>query len=499
MSARLRTTVLAGVGFLALQLGWILCVAPNYGIDEFDHSYRASSVALGHWEAGSEQVSADLGRGDLIPVRADVAEAARAACEARPYTRTFNCRPYETLANGEVMLASGASRYNPVFYGLVGTLAAPFHGTANLYAMRLVTALLGCALFMMTIWLTLAGARTVWPLVAGLVAALPTTVYSTAVATPNGLEMLAGLAAWVALLALVAPRGDQRRTPSYAALAVASAVLANTHTLGLLWLGLIVVAVAVVHGPVVTARALLPRGGREIAIGLATGVAIGFEIAWVLLSGVNSPSAERAIFLGNPWSAVARGIVLWPLQAIGAFPMRDEHAPALVYAVLLLVLVGMTVLAVLRRAGGGRVLLGIGFVALVSFAVPASLTVISFHQVGGAWQGRYGMPFTVGLIVLTGYLLDTDARPFPQARFAAPAVAVGLVAVQLLSQWHVMAGQRAKHALVEATHWSPPSALLLIALAAVALGCWVRATSTRPAPISPEPARAEPVLMEANR
>lgn len=500
MSARLRTTLLAGAGFLVLQLGWILCVAPHFGIDEFDHAYRASSVASGHWAPGDQTIPTELGRGDLIPVRADVAASAKAACQARPYTGTYNCQPMTDLPDGEVLIASAASRYNPLFYAAVGIPASPFHGTANLYAMRVVAALLGCVLFMMTVWLTIAGARTVWPLVALLVAALPTTIYSAAIASPNGLEMLAGLGTWVALSAVVAPRGEQRRGSAYGMLAGFAAVLINTHTLGLLWLGLILAAVGVLHGPVTTVKALLPRSKVEACFAGLVSAAAAFELAWVVVSGVNNPTLDRSTFHGNPWEYVIQGLLLWPLQAVGAFPMRNDAAPPVAYALVIGVLLALAVSAVRRVGVRSRPVLGLAFIAVVSFAVPAYLTVRTFHQLGSAWQGRYGMPFTVGLVVVIGALIDASVRRSSRNRTLALGAVVAVLAAQLISQWSVMTKQRSNFQLVTDTHWVPPSAALVITLGALATAFWVRAVldADRSSEVE-HPVAAEPVTEGAAR
>lgn len=471
---RWRTTLLAGAGFLVLQIGWILCIAPNYGIDEFDHSYRASSVAAGHWKPGDQPVATDLGRGDLIPVRPDVLEAAQAACKARPYTGLYNCQAKSTLPSGEVEVASAASRYNPAFYAVVGLAAAPFEGTAHLYAMRATAALLGLALFMMTVWLTLAGARTVWPLVVVLAAALPTTIYSASLVSPNGLELLAGLGTWVALLAVVAPRGEQRRRTAYGMLGVFAAVLANTHTLGLLWLALILLAVAMLHGPVAMFRALLPRTPREGIVAALAACAAAFEIAWVALSGVNNPTLDQTEFTSSPWPWVFQGFVLWPFQAIGAFPMRNESAPLVVYALILIVLAALAVAAIRSAGLRSRPVLGLGFIAAASFLVPAYLTVQTFEQLGSAWQGRYGMPFTVGLLVVAGTLIDASARQTTLRRALAPAAVMMLLIAQTVSQWSVMTKQRSDFDLVAGTDWVPPSAALMLTLGALAVVCWTR-------------------------
>lgn len=507
MTARLRVTLLAGAGFFLVQLGWILSISPHFGIDEFDHATRASSVAAGHWQPGNNLAAPELGRGDLIPVRADVANSVRTACQARPYTKVYNCEPAEDLGNGEVMIASGAARYNPTFYAIVGTVAAPFHATANLYALRVATALLGCGIFMMTLWLAAGQARTRWPVAVTLLAAFPTTVYSASIATPNGVNLLAGLGVWVALLAVANGAGDHRqpRQPrqtrsAYVLLGLSTAVLANFHTLGLLWLALIAISVGIIHGPRRLALSLWPRNLAERITAGLTGAAVAFELAWVVAAGTNDPATERTVFTGSPWESIFNGLLLWPLQAIGAFPMRDNQAPTAVYAIMLVLLVTVAVLTLRRTRFRSRTMLALAFVVLASYVVPTVMTVLTFDQIGAAWQGRYAMPFTVGLLVLAGHQLDRHPRPVARFQMFASVGAIGVLLAQLLSQWAVMTKQRADFDLVSGTHWVPPSAALLLTLTAVAMACWTSALALAPrTDVAPPRHEVADSLQEARR
>ncbi|MCZ4499611.1 MAG: hypothetical protein JWQ74_2164 [Marmoricola sp.] len=501
MSARThrwRITLLAGVGFFALQLGWLLAIAPGFGIDEFDHAFRASSVAEGHWGAGTEKAPDDLSRGELIPVRADLVPALRTACQERPYTVTYDCEALRPVPGGEVLIASGAARYNPSFYAVVGTVAKPFHGTANLIALRVATALIACVLFMLVAWLTVAGAASLWPLVALFLAALPTTVYSTAIASPNGIEMVAGLGVWVAASAVVGGcRLQQRRSVAYGALGLFAVVMVNAHTLGAVWLALSLMVLAVVHGPLATLRALLPRVRAEAAVAALSIAGIGFEVAWVLTSKVNDPSTVDDSFAGSPVPDLLRGIVLWPLQAIGAFPMRNNPAPVALYALVLALAVAFLATGLRRTGLRNRTGLALALVLGVSYAVPAALTAISFHTIGAAWQGRYGVPFSIGVLVILGCALDQR----PAGRLTRPfavAVAVGMPVAQVIGQLHVVDAQNRTPGLVAGTHWAVPSTTLLVALVLLAAACWSAAVNrwTPPGhtvvPAAPEPAEATP-------
>jgi hypothetical protein len=185
----------------------------------------------------------------------------------------------------------------------------------------------------------------------------------------------------------------------------------------------------------------------------------------------NSPTAEATSFTGSWWhQALTVGMPVWPLQAIAAFPMRDEMAPLAVYAIgvsLMCSFAAIAVLALVRRRAY-RSLLTIAFVAVVSYAMPLVLTALSFRHIGLAWQGRYEMPFTGGLLLLYGLALDRAA-----SRLMKP-VAISVMALvalmNLMGQLHVV-DNFAGTALVRATGWQSPAPLLLAALAVGYAAC----------------------------
>lgn len=486
MTTRARVTAWATLGFVTLQLAWIISVIPYYGIDEFDHALRASSVADGHWHATHHLPPEGTGRGDLIRVRGDVATTAEPACNSRPYTGLYNCYPQTNPPGNEVIISSGAARYNPAFYWFVGSVAKPFHGNAALFAMRVATATLCALVFALAIWLMAGTSRSIWPVTTGLLAALPTTVYSTAVAAPNGLNIIAGLAVWASLMAL---SNVATRRGGYLGLAVSSAVLLNTHTLGLVWFALILVSFALLAGAREIIRSILPRGRTEVLVLLLALSAAAFDVWWVLTSGVNDPGQERTVFDGAPWSFIARGLVLWPLQAVGAFPMRNDSAPVGLYAIAFAALGLVSVLAIGPLRLRSRTTAALAFVVVASFLVPACLTAATFHEIGAAWQGRYQMPFTVGLIIITGSILDRSPRLIRFATLNATIAVAAMALAQAVGQLKVVREERRIDSLVVATDWTAPGPLLLLTLSLLAAGCWIMAvrTSRGLAPSAAEP------------
>jgi hypothetical protein len=102
-------------------------------VDEIDHVFRAASVALG--DIRPTRLPAD-GRGALGEVPPGLVRDARAQCKALEYNGKSNCVPEERLPDGNVLIASSAAPYSPVFYAFIGTLAKPWDGVTSLYVMR---------------------------------------------------------------------------------------------------------------------------------------------------------------------------------------------------------------------------------------------------------------------------------------------------------------------------------------------------------------------------
>ena len=192
---------LAFVGSLFLQLSWVVAVPPYRGMDEFDHVYRAEAVAAGHW-LPLAQDPAHQGRGDLVRVSAATVRAAYPICHSYSYIQEIDCLPARTYADGTVLVASGAARYNPAYYWVLGTPTRWFGPVTALYLMRGLDALVCSLLVALAAWSLTRWSRTAWPLLGLALTCTPMAMYSGSTPAPNGPEMFAGVAVWAALLGL---------------------------------------------------------------------------------------------------------------------------------------------------------------------------------------------------------------------------------------------------------------------------------------------------------
>ncbi len=449
------------VGTLLAQAAWLVSVPAFRGIDEFDHAYRAASVARGEWRPSGE-VAAD-GRGELVTVPRDLVAAAGPECSARPYTGPDNCRPVDDDGQRQVQVATAASRYHPAYYWVVGEAARGAHGTSALLVMRWVSAVVCAAFAALAGWAVSRWARTRWPVVALLACLTPVLVYSGIVVAPNAVEIFAALSVWVALAGLAGPARHSLTRRVERSLLVAAVpgavVLATVRSLGLGWLGLCVLVVLGVLGPA-RSLALVRRHRGTLAactgvVGLAALAAVGW-LAAVRPNQLESHADNQGALAGSLIQ-----VPVWVLQTVAAAPGRSDPAPGVVYllcgaGLLALVVAGL-------RVATRRVRTATMVVAVLSVAGPFALTLMTYRDVGVIWQGRYGLPLSLGVTVLCGLALDGVAW----TRRGAVAVAAGgalFVAGHVVAVLAVLDQQRRVSPSVAAGLWHPPSAWLVLGL-----------------------------------
>jgi hypothetical protein len=486
-------------GLIVVQLAWIAALPPFGGTDEFDHAHRAAAVADGQWVAPPSAATDNSGA--MVVVPADMVEAAGPQCRALPYTDSADCTPTDLLADGRVTVASGAGRYHPAYYAVVGTVGLPFDGSAALYAMRLATVALFGLFLLAAAWSTRSTSRTGWPLLAVVVACLPTMLFSGSIVAPNGIELAAALALWCSLLAVASTgptRRGRRTSAGLWAIAAASGVTVLTlRSLGPLWFVLIALTVLLVaeHPRALAAELLGSRPGR--AATLVSVLAGAASVVWVLSQRSLALRQEDigAVSWGDKLLSTLLALPLWVLQSVGAFPFRNGDAPPVVYVCAALAW-GLLVVWGWRRTGRrmrGAMLL----VVLGSAVVPAAATLLTFDSFGVAWQGRYGYPYAMGLVLLAGCALDREGARLRCPGWVTATVGTGvLLAVHVPGPVAVLLLELDISPLAGTSAWStaPPWVVAVVAAAGVALvGLALRPLIERRPPAARRTASAEPV------
>ncbi len=496
-SAPRACVVLVFLGTLLLQAAWVLAVPPYRGMDEFDHAYRAESVAAGHWVAqpASGRDDERVGRGDLVRVRADTARAGYQVCHTYAYITEADCRPARSFEDGTVLVASGAARYDPVYYWLVGTAARGLDPVPGLYVMRLLNAGVCALLVALAAWGTTVWSRRAWPLLGVLLACTPIAMYTGSTPAPNGPEMFAGLALWSLLLGLrTTEPGDAREGRLLRAALLPAVVLVVVRTLGPLWLVLLVLAVAAALGRSRVRSVLRANGPLMRVEGAVLAVATLAAVGWSRDQGANSLARVVDQHRPDAFLKSLQMLRLWVFQTVGAFPDKFDLAPQVVNATALLLIGGLLAWALVR--GDARPRLVLAAVVLTSFALPFAITVRTYAQVGPVWQARYTWPFACGALMLAGQVLDRrDARLSPRALTAL--VVVSFVLVQLPGPLSVLFDESRTSPWAGSSSWLLPFPGAVAAAVTCALAAWLAALLLAHAAIPPDPSTRRPVDVPA--
>lgn len=453
------------LGNLLIQAAWALVVPPFRGLDEHDHAFKAAAVAHGDW--GWRHEASPLGWGEMLTAPRDLVVAAGPECSDLPYTTTDNCLPGEERGGDLVLVASSASRYNPVFYAVVGLPTLALDGVAALYAMRAAAAILCAALIAGAAVVIRRWSTTGWPATAMLLAMTPVFTYSTSVVAPNGVELAGALLLWAALAGYGRGRDEAFAPKLMLTVATLAAIpLTGVRALGPLWLALIVITACVIRPSLIRLLLATRSGWISTTVVVVTAVA---SAGWTLIAGTNSPEATTGEFGRPSFSDMAGSATLWLLQSIAAFPARDELAPLSLYAIAL---VAWWLLGALAFRVASRRLRIVSFAALlVTLAVPVAITLATFDTLGSVWQGRYGYPFAIGIILLGGLALD---RAVTGPRLVPVVVAGAVMAtIQVIGQLGVLSKELANSPQAGTSAWPAPSIwfVVLLTTAGSALFC----------------------------
>jgi hypothetical protein len=455
--------VLVGIGLL--QTAWILALPAFRGADEVDHVFRASAVAHGDWV--STPSAATIGTGAVVSVDATLVRAAKPACERLAYKAPGDCGPDEVRGE-RVDVPTASGRYNPAYYVGVGYIGSLADGVATVVVMRMVSAalclaLLGLVLVRLDLW---SGPRRRLAVVVGVT---PTMVYSTTLVAPNGLEMVAGVGFWLALAALARDDDPDHEVGHVVVGTVCGALLVTLRSMGPFW-AVCIIVLSLVAWPALLSRlrsvAGTAVGKWALVVGLITGAA---SVAWVALQRslvVGLEPSGEGIDMGFRIMRSLQEIPVWILQAIAAFPYRNQPAPLVVYPCFL-VLLGSLVVVGLRPAPR-RLRAAAALAMAVFILVPLAITLATIDVFGTAWQGRYALPLVVGVAVLAG---DGWARAARRRSRRSLVVTLGLplfLAVQVPGVVAVADAMRRTEAWVsgvgEVAH-APVWAVLVLALA----------------------------------
>ena len=370
--------------------------------------------------------------------------------------------------------------YNPLYYYVVGWPTLFLDGNAGVYAMRILSALLGAALLAFACRIALAeGSRRWMPLGLAFLAS-PMIMFLTGSVNPQGPEITGGALSWIALIRLFEAYRDGRRPGAeiWTAVVVGALFLTQARAVGPFWW----LVVAILAAAVVGAHTLKTLFADRRAWGWMTTILLlaGLAAAWTLRAGTVAGQAadgDAALVGGSPlegfW-AMIRNTPIYVEQAVGLFGWLDSPLPGVV---LSLYLAGVFALVLLALVGTDRkgALLVVATLATAAL-VPPLVQAAAVSRTGLIWQGRYSLILYIGIAIVAAWVLSSrgDGRvSFLSVRVTAVVAAVlgvyQIATFVLVLRRYVVGNDTPITEMIYNPQWQPPLGwpVLVVALVVV--------------------------------
>lgn len=491
----LKVFTVAFAVLLGLSVSWAFASPLMSVPDEPAHTIHAAAVVRGELTGSPSDVQA--GAAD-VDVPAYVAETSGLACFAFNPSIPASCQGDVIDSTSPKEATTSAGSYNPLYYVIVGLPSLVLSGESAFYAMRILSAALSSAILALAVVAISQLRVRAWTYVALAVATTPMVLFIMGSINPSGMEITSAIMLFCWLSLLSRRREDGLPTHRIVMVVVAAVILANTRSIGLLWLLLIVIAT-------LADWSLLRELARRRAFWIGTGV-IGLGAAAGLLWTVTSQSLSPGVPYVGAGSSFASGfnrmifITFENGQGyIGLFGWIDTPAPAT--TVILWSFALLTLIVAALFFGRGRARFGVVILSVAMILVPPIIQGFAVTDYGYIWQARYILAILTTLIVAAGMALDEAFPVSTRQRQTARLVTVGLIALAVLHV-HTFVWVFRRYvtglqdgvgwrAMVTNPAWQPPGSwelwtVILIAIVAVAvvivrretLRSWHRAVST---------------------
>ncbi|KQO63669.1 hypothetical protein ASF23_05435 [Curtobacterium sp. Leaf261] len=502
--------VVALLGLFLVSAAWSLASPLSSGPDESGHVAKAAATVRGQF------VGAPTDTPGITTFRlpADIGQVGgEMTCYVALPMTTASCAPAPASLGHEVQtVKTGVGSYYPLYYAVVGWPSLIVGGSWSMLGMRLVSALVNS--FFLALVLFAAASLPRLRTLAGwfAVACTPMVFYLGGLVNPNGTEICATAAA-TALGLLVLH--DSRERPSagrMALLAVSIAVAASMRSTSPVILVIVLVAVCLT---VPVARLVSVLRTRAVLVAIAaTVVAILPAVVWTMSIArdggfIPSSDPERAgVLAAATHTFLDTGT--FGKGMIGIFGWQDTFAPEAVYAGWTIGL-GIVVFGALA-AGRRRAMLGALVLMAAVVLFPVALQAPTAHTFGYIWQGRYGLPVLVAMVLVAGFAAGSSSRGRTGGR--AAAVLVGAAAVgQVLSfvavyRRYSVGSMGSRGAMFSGDGWQAPGGVwtvgTMLVIGLVVLGAVVitiasarRSPSPSQPALSPsQPAPSQPAVSE---
>lgn len=401
------------------------------------------------------------------------------------------CAPAFVDDPTEVEWEAYIGRYPPTYYAIVGWPTLVDTSAKSIYAMRFVSAAINAALLATAFSLCRRIRALRLAPVALLVAMTPQVLQLAGSVNPNGLEISAGVCAWVALTAATLWRGPRIGAPVLLVAAASCSLLAVTRPLSTMWLAAIAAGTLVVLAEPAVVLARIRELGVRLGMAVV-GIASAAGVTWTIAS--DNLGNNRGY---NPWGlgmvdAVRHSLALsWSYlqQGVAVYGWDRNPSPAPLTWAWGVALLALLTLAV-RRADRRR-RLGIFAVTAFVFLIPTILQARTARAIGFVWSGRYGLALFAGIPVLAAVVVgSSNDTPRRTLAWISGIVAAGHVVAHAAAMRRWVVGTDGPLNYLGGDGWTPPVAPSLL-LAAVTVLSWALAAFAYRLAVAPLDPRAD--------
>ncbi|PWR09608.1 hypothetical protein DKT68_11755 [Micromonospora acroterricola] len=399
--------------------------------DEREHIVRAAGVAAGQIAPPPDAAKKGTGAFQTVP-----GGLVRDQCWQFKKEVSAACAQPPGSDRTPTRAGTGAGRYFPAYYALVGAPTVLWPGWSGVLLARMISALCCAALLAGAYVVIRNRSRSGLMMGALVVVTTPMAVHMASAVNPNGLEIAAGVAFFSAVIPLmIGPPGPRRGL--ILLVGISGLLLAILRQTGPLWLATAFVAFAFPLRRSNLVGLLRDRAVRIWAavIVLATLAVLGWSVRQQTSDLGDYSSAERftagqaALREADRW----RGYLD---QIVGVTSWLDTRMPAPPYVIWQLVAGALLVLGVVWGSTLDRwrllVLLGGGVL------VPSVMQVALVNESGFVTQGRYMLPMLVGVLLYAAWAAEQRGFEIARARSFSRLAVLVLLPIHLFCLAYTM-------------------------------------------------------------
>lgn len=401
---------------------------------------------------------------------------------------TAECAPFPTNHMTPVSSITYVGTYQPTYYLLVGWPSYLFRPGLAVRAMRLISVAIGAALLGSGMLSATRAGRGGALVIGAALAATPMAIWIIGTINPSGLEIAAAFATWLGLLELVRS-GNQISPTTVFRVSIAAMLFGLTRPLSPALVIFAIASVMFIAADRKQMRALARSRSVKVG-GVSLFVSLAVSALWIIrnhsydaFTGITDPALTASSITREHLTLMGFRL----RQMIGMFSNYESPIPdAFVwiwFGAVVVLIFGALLLGNLRQR-----IATVGIVA-VSILVPLISEVSKARDYGFIWQGRYSLPFAIGVPILAAWTIaqhrcdhSTSNRHEELQRCFAVSTAVMVTTTMVVSYLAFMTRMSIGYPnplfkyLVDA-NWHPPiSAILLLTLiliGSVAYGAFI--------------------------